>query len=110
MRTQKVLIWTLVMLVCAGRAVRAQQPSAPAELVKLADLVAEAERKHPAIRAATRIVAAKRARIPQARAWPDPQLSIGYMGDPAPFKTQANDPASYRQFGVTQEIPYPGKR
>ena len=56
------------------------------------------------------MVQAKRARIPQARAWPDPQLSIGYMGDPWPFKTQANDPASYRQFGVMQEIPYPGKR
>ena len=56
------------------------------------------------------MVQAKRARIPQARAWPDPQLSIGYMGDPAPFKTQANDPSSFRQFGVMQEIPYPGKR
>jgi len=110
MRTQKVLIWTLVVLTCAGRAAWAQQPATSAEVVRLADLVAEAERKHPAILAAARMVQAKRARIPQARAWPDPQLSIGYMGDPAPFKTQANDPSSFRQFGVMQEIPYPGNR
>ncbi len=110
MRTQNVLIWTLVVLTCTGRAAWAQQPATSAEAVKLADLVAEAERKHPAIQAAARMVQAKRARIPQARAWPDPQLSIGYMGDPAPFKTQANDPSSFRQFGVMQEIPYPGKR
>ena len=110
MRTQQVLIWTLVVLTCTGRAAWAQQPATSADVVKLADLVAEAERKHPAILAAARMVQAKRARVPQARALPDPQLSIGYMGDPAPFKTQANDPASYRQFGVMQEFPYPGKR
>jgi len=110
MRTQQVLIWTLVVLVCTGKAAWAQQQATSAEVVKLADLVAEAERKHPAIHAAARMVQAKRARVPQARALPDPQLSIGYMGDPAPFKTQANDPASYRQFGVMQEFPYPGKR
>ena len=110
MRTQQVLIWTLVVLTCTGRAAWAQQPTTTADVVKLADLVAEAERKHPAILATARMVQAKRARVPQARALPDPQLSIGYMGDPAPFKTQANDPASYRQFGVMQEFPYPGKR
>jgi len=110
MRTQQVLIWTLVVLTCTGMAAWAQQPTATADVVKLADLVAEAERKHPAILAAARMVQAKRARIPQARAWPDPQLSIGYMGVPAPFKTMPNDPSSFRQFGVMQEIPYPGKR
>ncbi len=89
-------------------AARPQQPPS-AQPVRLADLLAEAERSHPAIQAASRLVDARRARIPQARAWPDPQLSIGYMGDFAPFKTQARDPSSYRQFGVMQEIPYPGK-
>jgi len=108
MNAQRILIWVLALVICAGTAARAQQP--PTEGVKLADLVAEAESKHPAILAAARMVEAKRARIPQARAFPDPQLSIGYMGDPAPFKTQAHDPSSYRQFGVMQEIPYPGKR
>jgi cobalt-zinc-cadmium efflux system outer membrane protein len=110
MRTRTILICTLSAIALFSVAAYAQQPPAPAATVKLADLLAEAEQKSPAIRATAQAVAAKRARVPQARALPDPQLTIGYMGDPAPFKTQANDPSSYRQFGVMQEIPYPGKR
>ncbi len=108
----KKLIAVVAFLAILGVPGSAQPQQAPplAQPVKLADLLAEAERSHPAIQAAARMVDAKRARIPQARAWPDPQLSIAYMGDFAPFKTQALDPASYRQFGVMQEIPYPGKR
>ncbi len=97
-------------ILVAAMVARAQEKTASTEPVKLADLVAEAERVHPAIQSAVKMIEAKRARVPQARALPDPQLSIGYMGDPAPFKTQAGDPSSYRQFGVMQEIPYPGKR
>lgn len=88
----------------------AQQRPPASEPIQLADLLAQVEREHPALRAAARMIEAKRARVAQARAWPDPQLSIGYLGDFTPFKTQANDPASYRQLGVMQEIPYPGKR
>lgn len=77
--------------------------------VTVEELVAEALRVHPEIQAASRMVDARRARIPQARALPDPEFSIGYMGDPAPFKVQRGDPSSYRQLGVMQEIPYPGK-
>ena len=99
----------LVLATCAAPAARAQQAPSSAP-VRLADLLVEAERSHPAIKAAAQTVEAKRARISQARAWPDPQLTIGYMGDLAPFKTQAGDPSSFRQFGVMQEIPYPGKR
>ncbi len=109
MRIQATLTATLLLIGWTVSTAQAQQ--APAgEPVKLADLLAEAERNHPALRAAANLVDAKRARIPQARALPDPQLSIGYMGDPTPFKTQAGDPSSYRQFGLMQEFPYPGKR
>ncbi len=101
---------TLLAILWTPATARPQQPPQPAPPAKLADLVAEAERNHPAVQAAARLVDARRARIPQARALPDPQLSINYMGDFAPFKTQARDPSSYRQFGVMQEIPYPGKR
>ncbi len=109
MRIQATLTATLLLIGWTVSTAQAQQ--APAgKPVKLADLLAEAERNHPALRAAANLVDAKRARIPQARALPDPQLSIGYMGDPTPFKTQAGDPSSYRQFGLMQEFPYPGKR
>jgi cobalt-zinc-cadmium efflux system outer membrane protein len=110
MKTHRIVLWNFLTIVLITSHARAQQAPAPAPTVKLADLVAEAEQKDPGIRAAGRMVDAKHARVPQARALPDPQLSIGYMGDFAPFQTQANDPASYRQFGLMQEIPYPGKR
>jgi outer membrane protein TolC len=96
------------MLVACAPVAAQQTASAPA--LKLADLEAEAERNHPAILAAEKMAEAKRARVAQARALPDPQVSLGYMGDPAPFKTQKGDPASYRQLGVMQKFPYPGKR
>jgi outer membrane protein TolC len=104
--------WILVFVIClcASEAIQAQQQETNPSTVRLADLLAEAERNHPSIHAAARMVDAKRARIAQARALPDPQLSVGYMGDPAPFKTQKNDPSSYRTIGVMQELPYPGKR
>jgi outer membrane protein TolC len=107
------ILFVLLLAVGAGPSIRAQQesPAQPQEpRVRLAELVAEAERVHPSIRAAERMVEAKRNRVSQARALPDPQVNIGYVGDIAPFKTQANDPSSFRQFGVMQEIPYPGKR
>lgn len=88
----------------------ASSGQASPEPVKLADLLAEAERNHPALKAAARMVEAKQARVPQARALPDPQVSLGYMGDFAPFKTQPGDPSSYRTLGLMQEFPFPGKR
>ena len=111
MRVRGSFVVSFALILSAAGMVRAQEqpvPSAPP--VKLADLVAEAERNHPSIQAAARMVAAKRARVAQARALPDPQLSVGYMGDIAPFKTQRNDPSSNRTLGVMQEFPYPGKR
>lgn len=107
MRRPTIFVLTLWVTLLGAAAARAQQAAEP---VRLADLLAEAERNHPSLQAETRLIEAKRARIPQARALPDPQLSIGYMGDFAPFKTQAGDPSSSRQFGVMQEFPYPGKR
>ncbi len=111
MRVRMQLFLSFVMTIGVVGIVRAQAPpAAGSPPVKLADLVAEAERNHPSIQAAARMVDAKRARVAQARALPDAQLSVGYMGDFAPFKTQKNDPASYRTVGVMQEFPFPGKR
>ena len=111
MRVRSRFVVSFALILCAAGMVPAQEgPAAGPPPVKLAYLLAEAERNHPSIQAAARMVDAKRARIAQARALPDPQLSVGYMGDFAPFKTQRNDPSSYRTVGVMQELPYPGKR
>jgi outer membrane protein TolC len=62
------------------------------------------------VQAARRVIEAKRARIPQARAWPDPTVSVSYGGNVLPpFTLMNGDPSSTRQFMVEQEIPYPGK-
>jgi len=105
MKASFVVLFALGIVFLTPAAANAQG-AAP---VRLADLEAEALRAHPAIEASARMVDAKRARVAQARALPDPQLSIGYMGDPAPFDVQVGDPSSYRTIGVMQEIPYPGK-
>ena len=111
MRFRTILFAVIVLGMCILPA-RGQQPPATnaGEPLKLTDLLAEAERNHPSILAASRMVDAKRARVAQARALPDPQVFAGYVGDAAPFKNQKNDPASFRQFGISQEFPYPGKR
>lgn len=51
------------------------------------------------------------ARIRPAGALPDPTLSAGYMSGflRPPFFPSGSTPDAFRQFGVTQEIPYPGK-
>jgi outer membrane protein TolC len=86
------------------------QAPAPAEnTVSLDDLVREALAKNPAVQAAGHQVAARRARVPQARALPDPKLSVGWAGNIAPFAVQTGDPSSYRGVSAMQELPYPGK-
>jgi len=76
----------------------------------LRDLVREALDRNPEIQAARRGVESKRVRIPQAKAWPDPMISVGYGGNVVlPFTVMRDDPSSTRQIMAEQEIPYPGK-
>jgi outer membrane protein TolC len=80
------------------------------QTIQLAELVRVALERNPEIQAARRALEAKRARIPQARAWPDPVLSVGYGGNLLPpFTLMSGDPSSARQFAAEQEIPFPGK-
>ncbi len=81
-------------------------------VVSLEALIEMAIAQNPEIRAMQRSFDAKRARIPQAKALPEPMFSYGYMGNPAPippFDLQKGDPSSGRTFSLTQEIPDPGK-
>jgi outer membrane protein TolC len=77
----------------------------------LATLVAEIDRNNPEIKAARRDIDMWVARIAPAGAPPDPTVSAGYMGGllRPPFFPSASAPGSFRQFGVSQEIPFPGK-
>jgi outer membrane protein, heavy metal efflux system len=89
------------------------KPTAPPEgaaLASLSKLVQEAIEQNPEILAARRAVDAKRARVPQAGAWPDPTVSLSYAGNVLPpFTVMRGDPSSARQVMAEQTIPYPGK-
>lgn len=84
-----------------------------ADLVKLQDLIEQALQNNPEVKAMQRSFDMMRARVPQAKALPDPMLNIGYTGNITPippFDLQKNDPASGRMIGISQELPFPGKR
>lgn len=79
--------------------------------VLLNDLVTEALEQNPEIKAMQRGFDMMRARVPQAKALPEPMLSYGYAGNAPlpPFDIQKGDPTSARTLSVTQELPFPGK-
>ena len=77
----------------------------------LASLVAELGTNNPELAAARREVDMRVARIAPAGAPPDPTLSFGYMSGFArpPFFPSSATPNAFRQVGISQELPYPGK-
>lgn len=78
----------------------------------LSTLVSEALDRNPEIQMAAQRVAARRARVPQAGALPDPMATYGVMneGSPLPFRSLGKADFSEVYLGVSQEIPFPGKR
>jgi outer membrane protein TolC len=79
---------------------------------KLQALIEEAIEQNPEIKVMRRGFDMMRARVPQAKALPEPMLNVGYMGNAVPippFDIQKGDPSSGRVFSFAQEIPFPGK-
>lgn len=76
----------------------------------LQQLVEQALENNPEIKAMQRRFDMMRARIPQAKALPEPMLSVGYTGNIVPFQVQKGDPSSGRMIGISQDLPFPGKR
>jgi cobalt-zinc-cadmium efflux system outer membrane protein len=121
----RALLALLSVLILRGAPAAAQLAAAPAAAAPadvagaappdpnttLAGLVAELEAYNPRLQAARSDVDMRVARIAPAGALPDPTFSIGYMGGlTRPFFPSATTPNAYRQFGVSQDLPYPGKR
>ncbi len=86
-------------------------PSGAAPVSGLAQLTAELEQHNPELKATRRQVDASLARISPAGAPPDPTFSAGYMSGflRPPFFPSSSSPNAFQQFGVSQEIPFPGK-
>ena len=80
------------------------------QLLHVEDAVREALGNNRALQSALHTAQAQRRRVPQASSFPDPKLSINWMGNITPFSVQTNDPSSYRGVAAMQELPFPGKR
>src|SRR6266849_4263797 len=78
----------------------------------LRELIQEAEQKNPQIAASFHAWQASRNVPKQASALPETQLSVQQfsVGSPRPFAGYSNSDFAYIGFGISQDIPYPGKR
>lgn len=77
----------------------AEDLAGDAPRMSLAALIDEALVRNPQIRASAQRVEAARAMVPQARTLPDPMINLGYE----------DMPERETMYGVSQEIPFPGK-
>jgi len=82
---------------------------ADAPVLRLDDVVREALDKNPEAQSALHAVKALEHRVPQVKALPDPMVSVGWAGNPAPFSIMSGDASSYRGVTVSEQFPYPGK-
>jgi outer membrane protein TolC len=78
----------------------------------LRELIQEAQTKNPQIAASVHAWQASRDVPRQASALPETQLSVQQfsVGSPRPFAGYSNSDFAYIGLGVSQDLPYPGKR
>ncbi|HEV2418749.1 MAG TPA: TolC family protein [Terriglobia bacterium] len=90
----------------AGQATAKPQAATP-----LATLIEEAEHNNPRIIAARRDWQAATQVPSQVSTLPDPQFTIQQfaVGSPRPFAGFSNSNFAYIGFGISQDVPYPGK-
>ncbi len=80
-------------------------------ITSLADLLTEAERNNPQIRAAHEGWQSAKQVPSQVSTLPDPQFTVQQVsvGSPRPFAGYTNSDFAYFGLGISQDIPYPGK-
>src|SRR6266404_3526116 len=103
----------VLLLGALGKGTFAQEPAPQhAHVVPpLADLLQEAQKNNPQIEAARQGWQAAKQVPTQVSTLPDPQFTLQHLsvGSPRPFAGYTNSDFAYIGFGVTQDIPYPGK-
>ncbi len=83
--------------------------SAASDTLRLAEAVALAREANPMLRAERLRAAAARERIPQAGAWPEPELGLGLVNRPlAGFGTE--EMMTMNTVRLSQMVPWPGKQ
>lgn len=95
---------------CTAQSAQKIPPPGPA-VTPLAALVREAQRNNPSISAARRAWQAAELVPSQVSTLPDPQISVQQfsVGSPRPFAGFTNSDFAYIGFGISQDLPYPGK-
>ncbi len=108
----KALATTLAAFVFAATASAAQEPLLRTDLDQdpvLAKLISEALEQRPELNASRARLAAERAAVPQAGAWPDPMLSFGIQNDGFERLEIGTMETSYYAIMLSQSLPFPGK-
>jgi outer membrane protein, heavy metal efflux system len=103
----------LIALVVGWAGVGSAQTGDPEENeIRLGDLIRQALERNPEVLRAEERVRAMRARVPQAGALADPMLLSGVIneGRAVPFDSLGEAEFSEVYVGISQEIPYAGKR
>lgn len=94
---------------CAAQA--SQKQTTRPVVTPLATLVREAQQNNPRILSARRSWQAKAQTPSIARTLPDPEFEVQQLsvGSPRPFAGFSNSNFAYLGFGISQQLPYPGK-
>lgn len=110
MRPGSAIVVVVVFTVLAALT-HAQESPPQAQPAKLADLLNEAERNSPEIRAARKRWDASKEVPSQVSTLPDPEVMFQQLsvGSPRPFAGYTNSEMANVALGVSQDIPYPGK-
>lgn len=98
----------LFALLVAGSALAAG--AAPADILTLPQAITLGLQQNPALAAAKAQADAAGHEVPQAGALADPRLSIGVANLPMRSFALDEEPMTMIQFGISQPLPYPGKR
>lgn len=80
-----------------------------AQTLDLSALIQEALTRNPEIQAAQQRYRAAQARPSQAGSLPDPMIEGAYHNEPLTPLTLGQSDFSFLRFGVSQEVPFPGK-
>src|SRR5216684_7878855 len=102
----------LLSVVLAAHAFAQQSPTShTGPITPLSELLAEAEKNNPQIEAARQGWQAAKQVPRQVSTLPDPQFNLQHVsvGSPRPFAGYTNSDFAYLGFGVSQDLPYPGK-
>ena len=84
--------------------------SAAAQDLKLSDLIDEALKSNPDIRASQAKSEVAKHRIPQSKSLPDPLVSFGYQNEGFNRYTYGEEQGSQWMFSASQQFLFPGKR